>query len=111
MHHIAQLVDEEGLAAAMVGEIELSTKPGGYKADEYIHGLAQLGARKVIAGPTSPHWPASTATHSAGTHPGCALVILGYPHAGPWPVSPTSQSIALMTSARATVRLEQLHGG
>jgi hypothetical protein len=40
------LVDEEGLAAAMVGEIEIPTKHGGYKAGEYIRGLAQLEAQE-----------------------------------------------------------------
>jgi hypothetical protein len=32
------LVDEEGLTAAMVGEIEIPTKHGGYKAGEYVRG-------------------------------------------------------------------------
>jgi hypothetical protein len=43
---LEQLVDDEGLAAAMVGEIEIPTKHGGYKADEYIRGLAQLEAQE-----------------------------------------------------------------
>jgi hypothetical protein len=30
----------------MVGEIEISTKHGGYKAGEYIRGLAQLEAQE-----------------------------------------------------------------
>jgi hypothetical protein len=43
---LEQLVDDEGLAAAMVGEIEIPTKHGGYKAGEYIRGLAQLEAQE-----------------------------------------------------------------
>jgi hypothetical protein len=38
----------------MGGEIEIPTKHGGYKVGEYIHGLPQLEARNVTAGPTSP---------------------------------------------------------
>jgi hypothetical protein len=40
------LVDEEGLAAAMVDELEIPTKHGSYKAGEYIRGLAQLEAQE-----------------------------------------------------------------
>jgi hypothetical protein len=43
---LEQLVDDEGLAAAFVGEIEIPTKHGGYKAGEYIRGLAQLEAQE-----------------------------------------------------------------
>jgi hypothetical protein len=43
---LEQLVDDEGLAAAMVGEIEIPTKHGGYKAGEHIRGLAQLEAQE-----------------------------------------------------------------
>jgi hypothetical protein len=43
---LEQLVHEEGLAAAMVGEIEIPTKHGGYKAGEYIRGLAQQEAQE-----------------------------------------------------------------
>lgn len=43
---LEQLVDDEGLAAALVGEIEVPTKHGGYKAGEYIRGLAQLEAQE-----------------------------------------------------------------
>ena len=43
---LEHLVDDEGLAAAMVGEIEIPTKHGGYKAGEYIRGLAQLEAQE-----------------------------------------------------------------
>jgi hypothetical protein len=40
------LVDSEGLTAAMVGEVEIPTKHGDYKAGEYIRGLAQLEAQE-----------------------------------------------------------------
>jgi len=40
------LIDEEGLAAAMVDELEIPTNHGGYKAGEYIRGLAQLEAQE-----------------------------------------------------------------
>jgi len=43
---LEQLVDDEGLAAALVGKIEVPTKHGGYKAGEYIRGLAQLEAQE-----------------------------------------------------------------
>jgi hypothetical protein len=43
---LEQLVDNEGLAAAMVGEIEIPTKHGEYKAGEYIRGLAHLEAQE-----------------------------------------------------------------
>jgi hypothetical protein len=43
---LERLVDDEGLAAAMVGEIEIPTKYGGCKAGEYIRGLAQLEAQE-----------------------------------------------------------------
>lgn len=43
---LEQLVDDEGLAAAMIGEVEIPTKYGGYKAGEYIRGLAQLEAQE-----------------------------------------------------------------
>jgi hypothetical protein len=54
---LERLVDDEGLAAAMVGEIEIPTKHGGYKAGEYIRGLPQLEHRNVIPARTSPPKP------------------------------------------------------
>jgi len=44
---LEQLFDEEGLAAAMVGEVEIPTKHGGSKAGEYIPGLATIEARST----------------------------------------------------------------
>jgi hypothetical protein len=41
----------------MVGEIEIPTKHGGYKAGEYIRGLPQLEHRNVIPARTSPPKP------------------------------------------------------
>ena len=43
-----QLVDEDGLAAAMVGEIEISTKHGGSKTGEYIPGASLSRGRRVL---------------------------------------------------------------
>jgi hypothetical protein len=43
---LESLVDEEGLTAAMIGEIQIPTKHGGYKAGEYIRGVAQLEAQE-----------------------------------------------------------------
>ena len=43
---LEQLVDDEGLTAAMIGEVEIPTKYGGYKTGEYIRGLAQLEAQE-----------------------------------------------------------------
>jgi hypothetical protein len=47
------LVDEEGPAAAMVGEIEIPTKHGGYKANT-SEALPSSKPRNVTAAPTSP---------------------------------------------------------
>jgi len=41
-------VDEECLAAAMVGEIEISTEHGGSKAGEYIPGASPSRGRRVL---------------------------------------------------------------
>jgi hypothetical protein len=43
---LEQLVDDEGLAAALVGEVEIPTKYGDYKTGAYIRGLAQLEAQE-----------------------------------------------------------------
>jgi hypothetical protein len=45
---LEQLVDENGVVAAMVDEIESPTKHGGCKADEYIPGLATIEAHTPL---------------------------------------------------------------
>lgn len=63
------LVDEEGLAAAMVGEIEIPTKHGGYKAGEYIRGLARLEAqeRDRCANFATKQWPLASLSARYGS--------------------------------------------
>ena len=43
---LSDLVDAEGLAKAMTGDIKIPTKYGGYKAGEYIRSLAALEAQE-----------------------------------------------------------------
>jgi hypothetical protein len=45
---LEQLVDEDGVVAAMVDEIEIPTKHGGCKAGEYIPGLATIAAHTPL---------------------------------------------------------------
>ena len=63
------LVDEEGVAAAMVGEIEIPTKYGGYKAGEYIRGLARLEAqeRDRCANFATKQWPLASLSARYGS--------------------------------------------
>ena len=69
------MVDDEGLAAATVGEIEIPTKHGDHKAGVYIRGLAQLEAQEgdccanfasiAVAAGLAPHGMGGRATRLA----------------------------------------------